>query len=57
MSCITVRLYRFPPKELVLTVVYGFGEEPMLLFSNLKMQERKKLCHIINKVYLLRWRI
>lgn len=29
----------------------------MLLLSNLKMQEKKRLCHIIAKVYLLRWRI
>lgn len=57
MSCIPVRLCEFPSRELVLTVVYGFGEEPMLLLSNLKMQEKKKLCHIITKVYLLRWRI
>ena len=57
MSCIPVRLCEFPNKELVLTVVYGFGEEPMLLLSNLKMREKKKLCHIITKVYLLRWRI
>ncbi len=57
MGCIPVRLCEFPDKELVLTAVYGFGEEPMLLLSNLKMQERKKLCHIITKVYLLRWRI
>ena len=57
MSCIPVRLCEFPSKDLVLAVVYGFGEEPMLLLSNLKMQEKKKLCHIITKVYLLRWRI
>ena len=57
MSCIPVRLCEFPSRELVLAVVYGFGEEPMLLLSNLKMQEKKKLCHIITKVYLLRWRI
>ena len=57
MSCIPVRLCEFPSKDLVLTVVYGFGEEPMLLLSNMKMQEKKKLCHIITKVYLLRWRI
>lgn len=37
--------------------MYGFGEEPMLLLSSLKMQEKKKLCHIITKVYLLQWRI
>lgn len=57
MSCIPVRLCEFPGRELVLTVVYGFGAEPMLLLSSLKMQEKKKLCHIIAKVYLLRWRI
>lgn len=57
MSCIPVRLCEFPAKELVLTVVYGFGAEPMLLLSNLKMQEKKRLCHTIAKVYLLRWRI
>lgn len=57
MSCVPVRLCEFPSKEMVLTVVYGFGAEPMLLLSNLKMQEKKSLCHIIAKVYLLRWRI
>ena len=57
MSCIPVRLCEFPSKELVLTAVYGFGEEPMLLLSSLKMQEKKNLCHIITKMYLLRWRI
>ncbi len=57
MSYIPVRLCGFPDKELVLTVAYDFGEEPMLLLSNLKMQEKKKICHIIAKVYLLRWRI
>ena len=41
MSCIPVRLCELPSKDLVLTVVYGFGEEPTLLLSNLKMQEKK----------------
>lgn len=57
ISCIPVRLCEFPTKELVLVAVYGFGGEPMLLLSNLKMQEKKKLCHIVAKVYLMRWRI
>ena len=57
MSCIPVRPCEFPAKELVLTVEYGFGAEPMPLSSNLRMQEKEKLCHIIAKVYLLRWRI
>lgn len=57
MSCIPVRLCEFPSKELTLVAVYGFGAEPMLLLSNLKMQEKKRLCHIVAKVYLMRWRI
>lgn len=57
MSFIPVRLCEFPTKELVLAAVYGFGKEPMLLLTNLKMQEKKKLCHIVTKVYLMRWRI
>lgn len=57
MNCIPIRLCEFPTKDMVLVVVYGFGTEPMLLLSNLKMQEKKKLCHIVTKVYLTRWRI
>ena len=57
MSCIPVRLCEFPTKELVLVAVYGLGAEPMLLLSNLKLQEKKRLCHIVTKVYLSRWRI
>lgn len=57
MSCIPIRLCEFPAKELTLVVVYGLGAEPMLLLSNLKMQEKKRLCHIVTKVYLMRWRI
>lgn len=57
MSCIPVKLCEFPTKDLILVVVYGFGSEPMLLLSNRKMQEKKKLCHIVTKVYLTRWRI
>jgi hypothetical protein len=57
MSFIPVRLCEFPTNEMVLVVVYGFGNEPMLLLTNLKMREKKKLCHIVTKVYLMRWRI
>jgi len=57
MSCIPVRLCEFPSKELTLVAVYGFGAEPMLLLSNLKMQKKKRLRHIVTKVYLMRWRI
>ncbi len=57
MSCIPVRLCEFPEKELTLVAVYGFGAEPMLLLSSLTMKEKKRLCHIVTKVYLMRWRI
>ncbi len=57
MSCIPVRLCEFPAKELTLVAVYGFGAEPMLLLSSLTMREKKRLCHIVAKVYLMRWRI
>ncbi len=57
ISYIPVKLCEFPNKELVLVVVYGFGKEPMLLLTNLEMTEKKKLCMIATKVYLMRWRI
>lgn len=57
MSCITVKLCEFPAKELTLAAVYGFGAEPMLLLSSLTIQEKKRLCHIVTKVYLMKWRI
>lgn len=57
MSCVPVRLCGFPRKELVLVAVYGFGAEPMLFLSNLRIQEKKQFCHIITKVYLMYWRI
>lgn len=57
MSCVPVKLCEFPTKELTLVAVYGFGAEPMLLLSNLNMREKKRLCHIVAKAYLMRWRI
>ncbi len=57
ISYIPVRLCEFPNKDLVLVVVYGFGKEPMLLLTNLEITEKKKLCMIVTKVYLMRWRI
>ena len=57
ISYIPVRLCEFPNRELVLVAVYGFGTQPMLLLTNLEITERKKLCLIAAKVYLMRWRI
>lgn len=57
ISCIPVKLCEFPTKELVLAAVYGFGKDPMLLLTNLKDSEKKKLCLIAAKINLMRWRI
>ncbi len=60
ISYIPVRLCAFPQKDLVLVAVYGFGKNPMLLLTNMEIQEislKKKLCIIVTKVYLMRWRI
>lgn len=57
ISYIPVSLCEFPKQNLGLIVVYGFGKEPMLLLTNLKSSEKKKLCMIVTKVYLMRWRI
>ena len=35
-----VRLCEFPNRELVLVAVYGFGAQPMLLLTNLKITEK-----------------
>ncbi|MCI9080615.1 MAG: transposase, partial [Lachnospiraceae bacterium] len=59
ISYIPVKLCAFPEKDLVLVVVYGFGKNPMMLLTNLAVQEakdKKKLCLIVTKVYLMGWR-
>ena len=52
-----VWLCEFSNQNLILVVVYGFGVQPMLLLTNLDVSEKKKLCMIATKVYLMRWRI
>ncbi len=57
-SYIPVRLCAFPQKDLVLVAVYGFEKNPMLL-TNMEIHEiplKKKLCIIVTKVYIMRWR-
>ncbi len=58
ISYIPVRLCAFPQKDLVLVAVYGFEKNPMLL-TNMEIHEiplKKKLCIIVTKVYIMRWR-
>jgi len=60
ISYIPVKLCAFPQKDLVLVAVYGFGKNPMLLLTNMeihKTSQKKELCIIVTKVYLMRWRI
>lgn len=57
ISYIPVKLCEFPKQELILIVVYGFGKIPMMLLTNLKSSEKKKVSLLVTKVYLMRWRI
>ena len=57
ISYIPVSLCEFPKEELTLIVVYGFGKIPMMLLTNLKSPEKKKISLLVTKVYLMRWRI
>ena len=54
ISYIPVSLCQYPDKKLILVAVYGLRKEPMLLLTNLKMEEKKELCLIVAKIYLMR---
>ena len=56
VSLIPVSLPKMKDAELTLVAVYGFGAGPMLLLTNMVLEE-PKLCVRIAKLYLLRWRI
>lgn len=56
ISIIPVNLCEFKDKKINLIVVYGFGEEPMLLLSNLESKD-ERIAEVITKVYLMRWKI
>ena len=55
-SIISVKLPAFPDKALNLVTVYGLGEEPLMLLTNLNSTD-SKLSNAIAKAYLLRWRV
>lgn len=57
ISYAPIRLCEFPHEKLILIVAYDDTQEPMLLISNLKMDNPTNLCNLITKVYLLRWKI
>jgi hypothetical protein len=55
-TIIPVSLPKHPNIPLNLVVVYGFGNEPMLLLTNLRIDD-PRLANTVTKVYLMRWRI
>jgi len=56
VSCVPVSLPKRKDIGLTLVCVYGFGEEPTLLLTNMELKDPKH-CVTIAKLYLLRWRI
>ena len=52
-----VRLPEYPEVALALVVVKGFGEEPMLLLTNLALRRNRKRLWWVVSAYLTRWRI
>lgn len=56
ISIISIQLPKYKNVELQLVVVYGFGEEPMLLITNLSSDD-KRIGISVCKAYLMRWRI
>jgi len=56
ISITPIKLPNFPKDELYLVVCRGFGDEPLMLITNLHSDD-DRLCVTISKCYLLRWRI
>ena len=56
ISIVQVCLPSHPDVPLNLVICKGFGKEPLLLLINLKSDDNR-LCVVITRVYLMRWRI
>ncbi len=56
ISIVPVSLPSHPEVPLNLVICKGLGKEPLLLLTNLKSFDNR-LCVVITKVYLMRWRI
>jgi len=56
ISIVPIRLCFRPDIDLNLVICRGFGQEPMLLITNMK-NEDDRIAVTVTKVYLLRWRI
>ena len=55
-SVISVKLPKFRDVPLHMVTVYGLGDEPLMLLTNLNSND-SKLVLAIAKMYLLRWRV
>ena len=56
ISIVPIQLCCRPKEELNLVICRNFGQEPMLLITNLKSDD-PRIAVTVTKVYLLRWRI
>ena len=56
ISIVPVFISSYPDKPLNLVICRGFGQEPLMLVTNLNSEDNR-LCVTITKVYLMRWRI
>lgn len=56
VSIATISLPNYPEQTFSLVICKGLGKEPMMLLTNLQSDD-KRLCVVITKVYLMRWRI
>ena len=56
ISIVSIRMCFRPDVELNLVICHGFGQEPMILLTNLKSDD-DRIAVTVTKVYLLRWRI
>jgi hypothetical protein len=56
ISIVPIRLCCRPKEELNLVICRDFGEDPMLLITNLKSDD-DRIAVTVTKVYLLRWKI
>jgi len=56
VSHISVEIPSIKGKKLSMVVVYGYGEDPMVLLTNKSIKKKKEVLSVL-KAYILRWRI
>ena len=56
LGCLPVRLPKVPDEPLWLVVIRGFGEQPILLLTNVQPEEGREYPKRIAEIYLTRWK-